>query len=127
MGRIIARLYRKTIYIGDSMQIVNKYTRFSEKSWAHKIRTKVRIRELSGLIDDYHKDRFGTIRYFERTKHRGHKVDKVYFDTDSGYRTWRYKSNAEKYNELTRNINIYRWASANDDDNDELFHNAVSH
>ena len=47
--------------IGDCIQIANDFTKFSEKNWAYKIRTKSRTRRSPKHIEGYHKDKFDTI------------------------------------------------------------------
>ena len=114
--------------IGDSIQIANSFTKFSEKNWAYKIRTKDRIRRFSKRIEGYHKDKFGTIQYFERSKHRGYEVDKVYFNIDSGYRTWRLQCNINRYYEPAGSAApTYGWTDDKHEDDDESFFDAVGH
>ena len=48
----------RNITIGDSIQIVNEYTKFSKKKWTCAIRTKARVRAQKEEIEDFHKDRF---------------------------------------------------------------------
>ena len=76
----------KETRVGDVIEILNTYTRFSTWTKIKSIENTVKLRR---KLPNYNKDKFGVVTNVETGTYAGQQFNKVHFITDSGKETWR--------------------------------------
>ena len=84
------------IRIRGIVEIVNNYTSFKIRFPDSK-RSRDAL-ERGNSVARYNSDKFGEVTHLERSYHRGTKIGKTRFITDSGFKTWRIANNLLIYN-----------------------------
>ena len=84
-GTTVESINKPRISIGDTVEICNKYTRFS--TWREVKAVKDTIKG-SRNIANYDRDKFGIVFAIDTGTYGGRLFDKIHFTTDSGKDTW---------------------------------------
>ena len=87
---------RQRIQVGDTIEILNTYCRFSQWVQVKKLKNAVSNKR---KIANYVNDKFGIVTRIVHDTPQGKALDKVFFITDSGKETWRKADNVVVHND----------------------------
>ena len=86
------------ISVGDTIEIVNAYTRFSTWERVKSVPNLIKAKRVIGGRS-CEADKFGVVYKVQEATHSGKIITKAFFTTDSGKDTWRKVDNVKVHHE----------------------------